>query len=197
MEVVRFTHLPRVPASAAPSDSQLSGWPLPMWLTQSQILPRMVLTWSRNHFNSPRFSCNQQRITVQLSCRLIANIISKLWLCAAHLRWPLIFPVLVAHPWGSHPKYGVIAFRVELMSPFPPPTTHTYASHSSLLYKSIWKNHASILAFIVSSSPSHLFNPLALHSPLGPSFSLAISFSLITMALWVPRCYGICDYAGT
>ena len=137
MEVVRFTHLPRVPASAAPSDSQVSGWALPMWLTQSQILPRMVLTWGRNHFNSPRFSCNQQRITVQLSCRLIANIISKLWLCAAHLRWPLIFLVLVAHPWGSHPKCEVIAFRVELMSPFPPPTTHTIWSVWGLFFLDI------------------------------------------------------------
>lgn len=197
MEVVRFIHLPSVPASAVPSDSQLSGWALPMWLTQSQILPRMVLTWGRNHFNSPRFPCNQQRITVQLSCRLIANIISKLWsvlhICADHsFSW-----FVVAHPWGSHPKYGVIAFRVEFMSLPQPPTTYAYASHPSLLYKPIWKDHASILAFIVSSYPSHLFNPLVLQSTLGPSFSLASSFSLITMAMWVPRCYDICDYAVT
>ena len=90
---------------------------------------------------------------------------------------------------------GLLPSELNLCS--SPAPRNIYASHPSLLYKPIWKNHASILAFIVRSYPSHLFNPLVLQSTLGPSFSLASSLSLITMAMWVPRCYGICDYAVT
>ena len=159
--------LPSVPAASAPSDSQLSCWALPMWLTQ--ILPRMVLTWGRNHFNSPMFPCNQQRIMIQLSCRFIANIISKLRLCAAHLSWPLIFLVCSCSSKGLSPSVWGYCLQSWIYAPLPP-TTHTYASYSSLLYKPIWKNHASILAFTVSSYPSRLFNPLVLQSTWDPAF---------------------------
>lgn len=124
MEVVRFI-LPSVPAASAPSDSQLSCWALPMWLTRSQILPRMVLTWGRNHFNSPRFPCNQRRIAIQLSCRFIANIISKLRLCAAHLSWPLIFLVCSCSSKGLSPSVWGYCLQSWIYAP-PRPPQHTH-----------------------------------------------------------------------